>query len=195
MRKALIKRKTTETDIVAKINIDGTGLYKVNTKFAFFDHMIEQLAKHSLMDIELTCKGDGQIDAHHSVEDCGYALGEAINQALADKMAINRYGFAYVPMDDALTRCVIDFCSRPYLVWSVGFQNEKIGNMDTEVFREFFVALSVAGGANLHIENLYGINTHHIIESCFKATAKAIKQAVQIDKRQRGVLPSTKGKL
>ncbi len=194
-RKFDVKRHTRETQIMGTVNLDGTGIAKIDTGIGFFDHMLEQLAKHGGMDIEITAKGDLHIDAHHTVEDTGYVIGQAIREALGDKKGINRYGSAYIPMDETLSRSVVDFCGRPYLVFNVNFPRDRVGNIDIEVFREFFLAFTVSAGANLHIENLYGLNNHHIIESCFKAVAKSIKNAVTVDERLKDVLPSTKGML
>ena len=195
IRTASVNRDTNETKITGSVNIDGIGTAIVDTGIGFFDHMLEQLAKHGGMDITLTAKGDLHIDAHHTVEDCGYVIGQAIRDALSDKRGIKRYGSAYIPMDEALSRSVVDFCGRPYLVFNVHFPRDTVGGVDVEVFREFFLAFTASAGANLHIENLYGLNTHHIIESCFKAVAKSIKEAVSIDARLADVLPSTKGTL
>ena len=195
MRTFEVKRKTNETEIYGYVNLDGQGTASIETRIGFFDHMLEQFAKHSSVDITLKAKGDLHVDVHHTVEDCGYVLGEAIRKSLGDKRGINRYGVAHVPMDDALSRSVVDFCGRPYLIWNVNLRREKIGTMDTEVFREFFLAFSVSAKANFHIESLYGINGHHIIESCFKATARSLRKAVAIDTRRVDVLPTTKGRL
>ena len=195
MRKSDVTRNTNETKITGSINLDGKGVAKIETGIGFFDHMLEQLAKHSGMDIEITANGDLHIDTHHTVEDTGYVVGELIANALGDKKGINRYGHSYVPMDETLSRAVVDFCGRPYLIWNVSFNTETINEMDLEVFREFFLAFATSAGANIHIENLYGLNSHHIIESCFKAVAKAVKHAKSIDPDMADVLPTTKGKL
>jgi len=195
MRTSQVKRQTKETKITAKVNLDGSGVYKINTGIGFLDHMIEQLSRHSLIDIDLKCDGDLHIDFHHTTEDCAIVLGKAIKDALKDKKGINRYGFSYIPMDETLTRAVIDICDRIYPIFNVKFSNAKIGEMDSELFREFFLAFASALGCNLHIENLYGINNHHIVESCFKATAHALKQAVTIDARKKNKLASTKESL
>jgi imidazoleglycerol-phosphate dehydratase len=195
MRTAQIQRDTKETKVFAKVNLDGTGEYKVSTGIGFLDHMVEQLSKHSLVDIELKVDGDLHIDFHHTTEDCAIALGEAFKKALGDKKGINRYGFFYIPMDETLTRVVIDLSGRIYPVWKVEFKRDKVGEMDTELFREWFFAFASAIGCNLHIENFYGINNHHIVESCFKGLAKALRQAVTIDERQSGQVISTKGML
>lgn len=195
MRTAQIQRDTKETKVFAKVNLDGTGIYKVNTGIGFLNHMVEQLSKHSLIDIELEVDGDLHIDFHHTTEDSAIALGEAFKKALGEKRGINRYGFFYIPMDETLTRVVIDLSGRIYPVWKVEFKRDKVGEMDTELFREWFFAFASAVGCNLHIENFYGINNHHIIESCFKGLAKALRQAIAIDERQNGQVISTKGVL
>ncbi len=193
MRTAQIQRDTKETKVFAKVNLDGTGEYKVSTGIGFLDHMVEQLSKHSLVDIELKVDGDLHIDFHHTTEDSAIALGEAFKKALGEKKGINRYGFFYIPMDETLTRVVIDISGRIYPVWKVEFKRDKVGEMDTELFREWFFAFASAIGCNLHIENFYGINNHHIVESCFKGLAKALRQAITIDERQNGQIISTKG--
>lgn len=195
MRIAEIQRDTKETKVFAKINLDGTGVYKVSTGIGFLDHMIEQLSKHGLIDIELKVEGDLHIDFHHTTEDSAIALGEAFKKALGDKKGINRYGFFYIPMDETLTRVVIDLSGRIYPVWKVEFKRDKVGDMDTELFREWFIAFANTLGCNLHVENFYGVNNHHIVESCFKGLAKALRQAVTIDPRQAGQVISTKGVL
>ncbi|MFT7098927.1 MAG: imidazoleglycerol-phosphate dehydratase [Rickettsiales bacterium] len=195
MRQAEIQRDTNETKVFAKVNLDGTGNFSVSTGIGFLDHMIEQLSKHSLIDIEMKVEGDLHIDFHHTTEDCAIALGEAFKKALGDKKGINRYGFFYIPMDETLTRVVLDLSGRIYPVWKVEFKRDKVGDMDTELFREWFFAFASAIGCNLHIENLYGINNHHIVESCFKGLAKSLKIAVAIDERQIGKVISTKGTL
>ena len=195
MRTAQIQRDTKETKIFTKINLDGSGKYDVQTGIGFLDHMIEQLSKHSLIDIELKAKGDLHIDFHHTVEDSAIALGEAFKKALGDKKGINRYGFFYIPMDETLTRVVLDLSGRIYPVFNVDFKRDKVGDMDTELFREWFFAFAAAVGCNLHIENLYGVNNHHIVESCFKGLAKSLKIAVAIDERQKDQVISTKGVL
>ncbi|MFT5703244.1 MAG: imidazoleglycerol-phosphate dehydratase [Rickettsiales bacterium] len=195
MRIAEIQRDTNETKIFAKVNLDGTGNFSVNTGIGFLDHMVEQLSKHSLIDIDLKVSGDLHIDFHHTTEDSAIALGEAFKKALGDKKGINRYGFFYIPMDETLTRVVLDLSGRIYPVFNVEFKRDKVGEMDTELFREWFFAFAAAVGCNLHIENLYGINNHHIVESCFKGLAKSLKIAVAIDPRQEGKIISTKGKL
>jgi imidazoleglycerol-phosphate dehydratase len=195
LRTARIERKTKETEITVEVNLDGAGAFSVSTGVGFFDHMLEQLARHSRMDITLSAKGDMHIDQHHTVEDCGIALGQAIGKALGDKRGIARYAHAYLPMDEALTRVALDVSGRPYLIWRVKFTAEKIGGMDTELFREFFQALAQNAGITLHIEALYGENSHHIAESCFKGLARALKDAITIDARMAGEIPSTKGQL
>ena len=196
MRSASVKRKTKETDIDLTINLDGTGKPDISTGIAFFDHMLEQLAKHGLFDLTIRCDGDLDIDAHHSVEDTGIALGQSIKQALSDKVGIRRYGHAYVPMDEALSRVALDLSNRPYLVWNVKFTIDRLGEqMECELFQEFFHALSQAAGITLHVENLYADNNHHRIESIFKAFAKALRMACEMDDRAAGQLPSTKGTL
>ncbi len=195
MRIAEIQRNTKETKVFAKVNLDGNGSHQISTGIGFLDHMIEQLSCHSLIDIELKVDGDLHIDFHHTTEDSAIALGEAIKKALGDKKGIKRYGFFYVPMDEALTRAVIDLSGRIYPVWKVVFTRDKIGEIDTELFREWFFAFASAIGCNLHIENFYGVNNHHIAESCFKATAKALRKAITFDKRKIGQIASTKGSL
>ena len=194
-RRAAVKRRTKETAITASVDLDGTGAYDVATGVGFLDHMIEQLARHSLIDITLKANGDLHIDQHHTTEDSGIALGQALAKALGDKKGIARYGFAYLPMDDTLTRVALDISGRSYLVWKVAFTRSKVGEMDTELFREWFQAFAQHGGLTLHVETLYGENSHHIAETCYKALAKALRQAVAIDERQKGSVPSTKGQL
>ncbi|MGA7326737.1 MAG: imidazoleglycerol-phosphate dehydratase HisB [Rhodomicrobium sp.] len=195
MRKAQVERKTKETEIAAKVDLDGSGNFSISTGIGFFDHMLEQLSRHSLIDISLQAKGDLHVDQHHTVEDCGIVLGQAIAKALGDKRGIVRYAHAYLPMDETLTRSALDISGRPYLIWHVSFAAKKIGKMDTELFREFFQALAQNAGITLHIETLYGTNSHHIAESCFKALARALRCAVAIDERTAGEIPSTKGQL
>ncbi|MEZ5828103.1 MAG: imidazoleglycerol-phosphate dehydratase HisB [Hyphomicrobiales bacterium] len=194
-RQATIKRRTKETKISATVDLDGTGAYDVATGVGFLDHMIEQLARHSLIDIKLKAEGDLHIDHHHTTEDSGIVLGQAIAEALGDKAGIARYGSAYLPMDETLTRVALDVSGRPFLVWKVDFTRSKIGEMDTELFREWFQAFAQNAGITLHVENLYGENSHHIAETCYKALARALRQAVAIDARQSGRVPSTKGQL
>ncbi len=195
MRKAYVSRQTKETGIEVRIDLDGTGRAQISTGIGFFDHMLEQLARHSLIDMEITAKGDLHIDAHHTVEDTGIALGQTLRQALGDARGITRFADVLLPMDETLTRVAIDLSGRPFLVFKTQFQRPKIGEFDTELVREFFQALTVHTGMNLHIETLYGENSHHISESCFKATARALRTAVTIDPRQMGEIPSTKGAL
>jgi imidazoleglycerol-phosphate dehydratase len=195
MRTASITRKTNETQIEVEINLDGTGVYEVSTGIGFLDHMLEQLSRHSLIDIRLKAVGDLHIDQHHTTEDSGIALGTAVAQALGDRRGITRYGHAYAPMDETLTRSAIDISGRPYLVWKVEFSQAKLGDFDTELFREWFHAFADAAGITLHVETLYGRNNHHIIESAYKATARALRTAVQIDPRKADSVPSTKGSL
>lgn len=195
-RIAEISRKTKETDIAVRVNLDGLGKSAISTGIAFFDHMLEQLAKHGLFDLDISCKGDLQIDCHHTVEDTGIALGQAMKQALGDKAGIRRYGHSYVAMDEALSRVALDLSNRPYLVWNVKFTIDRLGEqMETELFFEFFQAFSQAAGVTLHVENLYAENNHHRIESVYKAFAKALRMACEIDPRAQGQLPSTKGSL
>ncbi len=194
-RTAKIERKTNETQISVKVNLDGTGERKINSGVGFFDHMVDQLAKHALIDIEIKAKGDLHIDAHHTVEDIGWALGAALREAIGDKKGIRRYGHAYIAMDEALSRVALDFSGRPYLIWKAEFSQASLGEMDTELFQEFFQALSSAAGLTLHVHNLEGTNNHHIIESIFKALAKSLRMAVETDPRAANALPSTKGAL
>ncbi len=194
-RTSLVVRNTNETKIKVRINLDGKGISAIDTGLPFFDHMIEQLSKHSLIDIELNCEGDLQVDSHHTIEDSGWALGKALNDALGDKRGINRYSFNYLPMDECLTRCCVDISGRPWLIWNVFLPSVAIKNIETEIFREFFQSFSQAAGFTLHIENLYGENTHHIVESCFKSLAISIKNAIRIDKKNSENIPSTKGTL
>ncbi len=188
-------RKTNETEINATVNIDGAGVSSITTGLGFFDHMLDQLARHSLMDISITAKGDLHIDAHHTVEDCGWAVGAAFAEAIGGRCGINRYGAFYLPMDEALSRVAVDVSGRPFLVWQVQLASPKIGDMDSEVFREFFQAFSQSAGITLHVENLYGVNSHHVIESCFKAFARALRMAVMLEPRENERVPSTKGVL
>ncbi len=195
MREATIKRKTNETDVSATINLDGTGKFDIQTGVGFFDHMLEQLARHALMDITLSCKGDLHVDQHHTVEDCGIALGQAFADALGDKKGITRYGSCDLPMDETLTRVALDISGRPFLVWQVEFSRDKIGDMDTELFREWFQAFHQHAGITLHVTNIYGDNNHHIAETCFKALARSLRVALSIDEAQKDRIPSTKGTL
>ncbi len=194
-RSAEIARETKETRITARAVLDGTGQYDIATGVGFFDHMLEQLARHALIDITLRAEGDLHIDAHHTVEDAGIALGQAVTKALGDRRGIRRYGAADVPMDEALTRVTLDISGRPYLVWRVEFPVAKIGAMDTQLFREFFQAFAQNAGVTLHVENCYGDNAHHIAESCFKALARALRAAIEIDPRAPDAIPSTKGQI
>lgn len=195
MRSATIERKTNETEIKTTINLDGTGQYDIETGVGFFDHMLEQLARHSFMDITLRCKGDLHIDQHHTVEDCGIAMGQAFTKALGEKQGITRYGSCDLPMDETLTRVALDISGRPFLLWQVEFSKDKIGDMDTELFREWFQAFHQHAGITLHVTNLYGENNHHIAESSFKALARALRMALTIDEAQKDRIPSTKGTL
>ncbi|OAN66782.1 imidazoleglycerol-phosphate dehydratase HisB [Magnetospirillum moscoviense] len=195
MRRATIERKTNETSIGVTIDLDGTGSYSVDTGIGFLDHMLEQLSRHSLIDLTVNADGDLHIDAHHTTEDAGIAIGQAVAQALGDRKGITRYGQALIPMDETLTRVAIDLSNRPYLVWRVDFGRDKLGDMDTELFKEWFQAFAQAAGATLHVECLYGENNHHIVESCFKALARALRQAIEIDPRKADAVPSTKGVL
>jgi imidazoleglycerol-phosphate dehydratase len=193
MRIAKVNRKTKETSIEVEVNLDGTGIYKIDTGIGFLDHMLEQLSKHSLVDINLKAKGDLHIDLHHTTEDSGIVIGEAVAKALGDKKGIKRYAHAYIPMDETLSRVSLDISNRPYLVWNVKLKVEKLGEMDTELFKEWFQAFSQSAGITLHIENIYGDNSHHIIESCFKGLARALRIALEKDARAADSLPSTKG--
>jgi len=195
IRKAKISRKTKETSIVVEVNIDGKGKYKIDTGIGFLDHMLEQLSKHSLMDISVKAKGDTHIDLHHTTEDTGIAIGEAISKAAGSRKGIKRYAHALIPMDETLTRVAIDVSNRPYLIWKVNLKVEKLGEMDTELFKEWFQAFSQSAGITLHIENVYGENSHHKIESCFKGLARSLKDAFEIDKKIKSSIPSTKGKI
>lgn len=195
MRKAEISRDTSETKITVSVNLDGTGVYDVKTGIGFFDHMLEQLARHALMDISVRATGDLHIDDHHTVEDVGIALGRALTQAVGDKRGIRRYGSCLLPMDDTLVRCALDLSGRPYLVWKVDFTAAKIGTFDTELVREFFNAFAMQGGITLHVECLDGINSHHIAEASFKSVARALRDALEIDPRKADAVPSTKGTL
>ncbi|HSR55553.1 MAG TPA: imidazoleglycerol-phosphate dehydratase HisB [Alphaproteobacteria bacterium] len=194
-RTARIERNTKETQITVEVNLDGDGTYDVSTGIGFLDHMLEQFSRHSLIDISLAAKGDLHIDFHHTTEDSALALGAALSEAMGDRAGIGRYGSALIPMDETLTRVVLDASNRPYLIWQVDFPIPKIGEMDTELFKEWFQALSQSAGLTLHVENLYGANTHHIIESCFKGLARSLRQAVEIDPRKADAVPSTKGVL
>ena len=195
MRQARIERKTKETEISVSVNLDGTGKYNVSTGIGFLDHMLEQLSRHSLMDLEVKAKGDLHIDFHHTVEDVGIALGQAIRQALGDMKGITRYADVHLPMDETLTRVAMDISGRAFLVFRTEFHTPKIGEFDTQLVREFFQAFAMNAGLTLHVETLYGVNDHHISESCFKGLARALRIAVSIDERQSGRVPSTKGTL
>ena len=195
MRKASLDRKTTETQIAVSINLDGTGSYDVKSGVGFLDHMLELLSRHSLIDIKLRAKGDTHIDFHHSTEDIGIALGQAFAKALGNRKGIRRYADCFLPMDEALTRAAIDVSGRPYLIWKVEFSRPKIGEFDTELVREWFQAFAMNAGVTLHVETLYGDNCHHIAESCFKALARVLRAATEIDPRQKDRIPSTKGSL
>jgi imidazoleglycerol-phosphate dehydratase len=195
VRIARIERKTKETDIVVELNLDGSGKADVATGIGFFDHMLESFAKHSMIDLFVRTTGDLHIDMHHTVEDTGIVMGLALKQALGDFAGITRFGHAYIPMDETLSRAAIDLANRPYLIWKVKFERDKVGEMDTELFKEWFHAIALNGGICAHVENLYGDNTHHIIESCFKALARALRQAISQDSRLGGAVASTKGVL
>ena len=195
MRSATITRKTSETDIAVTVNLDGTGTYDVNTGIGFLDHMIEQFSRHSLIDIACRIDGDLHVDQHHTTEDSAIAIGQAIGQALGDKAGIGRYGTAYSPMDEVLARVALDISGRPWLVWNAKFTQERLGEMDTELFEHWFQSIAQAIGITLHIELLYGQNNHHIIEGIFKGFARAMRQAVELDPRKAGAVPSTKGQL
>jgi imidazoleglycerol-phosphate dehydratase len=195
MRRAEVTRKTKETQVRAAVNLDGEGRAKVSTGIGFLDHMLEQLARHSLIDLDVEAKGDLHIDFHHTTEDTGIVIGQAVAEALGSRAGIQRYGDALIPMDETLTRVALDASNRPYLIWKVAFTKPKLGEMDTELFREWFHAFAQAAGLTLHIENLYGENNHHIVESCFKGLARALRAAVTIDPRKPDAVPSTKGVL
>ena len=195
MRQVTVKRKTKETDISVTVNLDGSGVSDISTGIGFLDHMLDQLARHSLMDITVKAKGDLHIDFHHTTEDTGIALGAAVSQALGDRTGIRRYGSTLSPMDETLTRVVVDASNRPFLVWRVSFPTPKVGDMDTELFKEWFQAFVQNAGITLHVENLYGVNSHHIVESSFKGLARALRTATEIDPRRGGEVPSTKGAL
>jgi len=194
-RKAKINRNTKETKIIVEANLDGKGSYNIDTKIGFLNHMLETLSKHSLIDLKVLAKGDTHIDLHHTTEDTGIAIGECIKKALGSSKGIKRYAHALIPMDETLTRVTMDVSNRPYLIWKVKLKVEKLGEMDTELFKEWFQAFSQAAGITLHVENVYGENSHHIIESCFKGLARALREAIEIDKRIKNKVPSTKGVL
>jgi imidazoleglycerol-phosphate dehydratase len=195
MRTATIQRKTSETSIEVELNLDGTGLYQVSTGIGFLDHMLEQLSRHSLIDLKVKTVGDLHVDQHHTTEDTGIAIGEAVLKALGDKKGITRYGHAYAPMDETLTRCALDVSGRPWLVFKADFGTPRLGEWDTELIEHWFHSFAQAAGITLHVENLYGSNNHHIVESCFKALARALRVAVEIDARKADAIPSTKGML
>jgi imidazoleglycerol-phosphate dehydratase len=194
-RRAEVRRTTRETDIAVAVDLDGTGAAEIATGIGFLDHMLDQLARHGLIDLRLKAEGDLHIDFHHTTEDSGLALGQAVRDALGDRAGIRRYGHALIPMDETLTRVALDISGRPYLVWNVPFTRDKIGDMDTELFREWFQAFSQTAGITLHVETLHGLNNHHMIESAYKALARALRDAVEIDPRAPGAVPSTKGML
>jgi imidazoleglycerol-phosphate dehydratase len=195
MRTATIERKTKETEISVSLDLDGSGNYDVSTGIGFLDHMLEQLSRHSLMDLTVKAKGDLHIDFHHTTEDTGIAIGEAFSKALGERKGITRYASALIPMDETLSRIALDISNRPYLIWRVEFTKPKLGDMDTELFKEWFQAFAQAAGITLHVENLYGENNHHIVESCYKGLARALRDAIQIDPRKADEVPSTKGVL
>jgi imidazoleglycerol-phosphate dehydratase len=194
-RRASVARKTKETEISVSVDLDGSGKSEIATGIGFLDHMLEQLSRHSLIDLTVKAKGDLHIDFHHTTEDTGIAIGEAVSKALGERVGINRYGDAMIPMDETLTRVALDASNRPYLIWKVNFSRPKLGQMDTELFKEWFQAFAQAAGLTLHIENLYGENNHHIVESCYKGLARALRTAVEIDPRKSDAIPSTKGVL
>lgn len=194
-RAATMERKTKETEILVALDLDGAGEYDVETGIGFFDHMLEAFSRHSLIDLKVRAEGDLHIDMHHTVEDVGIVMARAFQKAVGDMVGIRRFGSAYVPMDETLSRASVDVSMRPYLIWRVDFPRDKIGDMDTELFKEWFHAFATNAGICLHVENLYGTNCHHIVESCFKATARAVRQAIEIDPRAEDALPSTKGVL
>ncbi len=195
MRQASVERNTNETRISASVDLDGTGTYQITTGIGFLDHMLEQLSRHSLIDITLKAEGDLHIDPHHTTEDSGIALGQAVAKALGERKGIRRFGSALSPMDETLTRVSLDASNRPYLVWKVDLKRDKLGEMDNELFKEWFQAFAQHAGLTLHVENLYGENTHHIVESCYKGLARALRQAIEIDPRKADAVPSTKGSL
>ena len=192
-RLGAVTRQTRETEILVEVNLDGTGIYDIETGIGFLDHMLEQLSRHSLIDLKVRASGDLHIDFHHTTEDSGYAVGEAISQALGERRGIRRYGYALVPMDETLTRVALDASNRPYLVWRVPISRPKLGDMDTELFQEWFKAFAQAAGLTLHVETIYGENNHHMIESCYKGLARSLRDAVEIDPRRADSIPSTKG--
>ncbi|WP_244444348.1 imidazoleglycerol-phosphate dehydratase HisB [Tepidicaulis marinus] len=194
-RTATVERKTKETEVFVSLDLDGTGDYDIDTGIGFLDHMLEQLSRHSLIDLKVRAEGDLHIDFHHTTEDTGIVIGEALRRALGDLKGIRRYASALIPMDETLTRCAIDVSGRPYLIWKVNFTKPKLGDMDTELFREWFQAFAFNAGITLHMENLYGENNHHIVESSFKALARSLRDAIEIDPRKADAIPSTKGML
>jgi len=195
MRKHSLTRKTKETEIKVNVSLDGKGANNIKTGIGFLDHMLEQLSKHSMIDIDLSANGDLHIDYHHTTEDSGYAIGDAIQKALGARVGIVRYGNAKVPMDETLSEVSLDISGRPYLSWHVTFPNSKVGEMDTELFKEWFRAFAQSSGMTIHVRNLYGENTHHIVESCYKALARALREAMSIDARAKDIIPSTKGSI
>ena len=194
-RKAKILRKTKETNISVEVNLDGKGKYQIKTKIGFLDHMLEQLAKHSLIDMKINAKGDTHIDLHHTTEDTGIAIGQAIKKAAGNRKGIKRYATTNIPMDETLTRVSLDVSNRPYLIWNVDLKVEKLGEMDTELFKEWFQAFAQSAGITLHVENIYGDNSHHIIESCYKGLARSLRAALELDPKNKNTVPSTKGSL
>jgi len=195
MRTATVERKTRETEILVSLDLDGAGVYDIDTGIGFLDHMLESFSRHSLVDLKVRASGDLHVDFHHTTEDTGIAVGQAVKRALGDCAGIRRFGAALIPMDETLTRVAIDISGRPYLIWKVNFVRPKLGEMDTELFKEWFQALAHNAGLCLHIENLYGENSHHIVETCFKGTARSLREAIAIDERLEGAIPSTKGTL
>lgn len=195
MRTATVERKTRETEIFVSMDLDGAGEYDVDTGIGFLDHMLESFSKHSLIDLKVRAQGDLHIDFHHTTEDTGIVMGQALSQALGDRKGIARFGSALIPMDETCTQVALDVSNRPYLIWRVDFSRPKLGEMDTELFKEWFQAFAQAAGVTLHVDNLYGENNHHIVESCYKGLARALRQAIELDPRQAGVVPSTKGTL
>jgi imidazoleglycerol-phosphate dehydratase len=195
MREAAVARKTKETEIEVRVNLDGAGAYDVSTGIGFLDHMLEQLSRHGLIDLTVRAKGDLHIDFHHTTEDTGIVIGQAVSKALGERRGIRRYASALIPMDETLTRVAIDVSNRPYLIWKVAFPREQVGEMNTELFKEWFQAFAQSAGVTLHVENLYGDNSHHIVESCFKGLARALREAIVVDPREAGLVPSTKGTL
>lgn len=195
MRTATVERKTRETEIFVSVDLDGSGEYDIDTGLGFLDHMLEAFSKHSLIDLKVRCEGDLEIDGHHTIEDTGIVIGQAIAKALEETAGFTRFGASEIPMDETCTRVALDLSGRAYLIWKVDFRTEKVGEMDTQLFKEWFQAVAQAAGITLHVETLYGENSHHIAESCFKAFARALRQAVEIDPRREGEVPSTKGVL